>query len=87
MNYKSISGKTWIYKKFDHNYVSFLKENFSIDEIVAQLLSIRNINKDNVESFLKPSIKDYIPNDTISRKFSKLGSLILFLTNHFDFLK
>ena len=62
MNDKSILGKTWIYKKFDHNYVSFLKENFSLDEIVAQLLSIRKINKDNVRSFLQPSIKDYIPN-------------------------
>ena len=52
MNIKSISGKTWIYKKFDHNYVSFLKENFSMDEIIAQLLSIRNINKQNVKTFL-----------------------------------
>ena len=39
MNRESISGKTWVYKKFDHNYVSFLKESFSIDEIVAKLLS------------------------------------------------
>ncbi len=71
MNIKSISGKTWIYKKFDHNYVSFLKENFSIDEIIAQLLSIRNINKQNVKTFLKPSIKDYIPNPDNLKDMSK----------------
>ena len=83
MNYKSISGKTWIYKKFDHNYVSFLKENFSIDEIVAQLLSIRNINKDNVESFLKPSIKDYIPNPENLKDMTKaVNRLILAITNN-----
>ena len=83
MNNKSISGKTWIYKKFDHNYVSFLKENFSIDEIVAQLLSIRNINKDNVKSFLKPSIKDYIPNPENLKDMTKAVSrLILAITNN-----
>ena len=71
MNSESISGKTWVYKKFDHNYVSFLKESFSIDEIVAKLLSIRNINKNNVKTFLKPSIKDYIPNPDNLKDMSK----------------
>ena len=74
MNSKSISGKTWIYKKFDHNYVSFLKESFSIDEVVAQLLSIRNINKNNVKTFLKPSIKDYIPNPDNLKDMNKAVS-------------
>ena len=74
MNSKSISGKTWIYKKFDHNYVSFLKESFSLDEVVAQLLSIRNINKNNVKTFLKPSIKDYIPNPDNLKDMSKAVS-------------
>ena len=76
MNDKSISGKNWIYKKFDHNYVSFLKENFSLDEIVAQLLSIRNINKHNVKSFLKPSIKENIPNPENLKDMSKAVSRI-----------
>ncbi len=62
MSTKSILGKNWIYKKFDHNYVTFLKDNYSVDQIVAQLLSIRKIKKENVKSFLKPSIKDLIPN-------------------------
>ena len=56
-----MTGKNWVYKKYDNNYVSYLKENFYLDEIVAQLLSIRDIGKQFVESFLKPSIKDHIP--------------------------
>ena len=83
MNNKSISGKTWIYKKFDHNYVSFLKENFLIDEIVAQLLSIRNVNKDSVKSFLKPSIKDYIPNPESLKDMTKaVNRLTLAIKNN-----
>ena len=83
MNSKSISGKTWIYKKFDHNYVSFLKESFSIDEVVAQLLSIRNINKNNVKTFLKPSIKDYIPNPDNLKDMSKaVNRLTLAITKN-----
>ena len=47
----SISGKKWVYKKFDTTYVNFLKENFSLDEITAKLLSIRNIDKNTLTHF------------------------------------
>ena len=45
MSNLSLTGKNWVYKKYDNNYVSYLKENFYLDEIVAQLLSIRDIDK------------------------------------------
>ena len=62
MNNISLLGKNWIYKKYDHDYVNFLKENYLIDEITAKLLSIRNIEKKYIQSFLKPSIKHSITN-------------------------
>ena len=62
MNNISLLGKNWIYKKYDHDYVNFLKENYLIDEITAKLLSIRNIEKKYIQSFLKPSIKHSIAN-------------------------
>ena len=73
----SISGKKWIYKKFDNSYVNFLKENFLLDEITARLLSIRNIEKNYVESFLKPSIKNLIPNPNILKDMEKTSKRIL----------
>ena len=71
MNDLSITGKTWIYRKFDTSYINFLKENYLLDEITAKLLSIRNIDKNYIESFLKPSIKNLIPNPSILKDMKK----------------
>ena len=73
----SISGKQWIYKKFDSSYVNFLKENYFLDEITARLLSIRNIDKKYIDSFLKPSIKNLVPNPNCLRDMDKASQRIL----------
>ena len=62
MSSLSISGKNWILKKYNSNDINFLKENFNLDEITSKLLSIRNIKKEEVLSFLNPSIKNILPN-------------------------
>ncbi len=58
----SISGKNWIFKKYNQENITFLKENFSLDEITSKLLSIRKIKREDVASFLNPSIKNILPN-------------------------
>ena len=62
MNVLSVSGKNWILKKYDQKDISFLKNNFFLDEITSKLLSIRKIKKEDIKSFLNPSIKNYLPN-------------------------
>ena len=62
MNSLSVSGKNWVLKKYSEESSNFLKENFSLDEITSKLLSIRQIKKDEVSSFLNPSIKNFLPN-------------------------
>ena len=62
MNSLSVSGKNWVLKKYSEEKTTFLKENFSLDEITSKLLSIRQIKKDEVISFLNPSIKNFLPN-------------------------
>ena len=42
--------------------MAFIKETFSLDEITSKLLSIRNIKKEEINSFLNPSIKNFLPN-------------------------
>ena len=71
MSAVSVSNKNWIYKKFNNEDVIFFKENFSLDEIVSKLLSIRKIKKEDVEGFLNPSIRNLLPNPDIINDMSK----------------
>ena len=41
MNFTSVSGKNWIFKKFNNNDIKEYTENYSLSEITAKLLSIR----------------------------------------------
>ena len=65
MNSFSLSGKSWILKHFSQEDLSFIKDNFSLDEITSKLLSIRKIKKEEINSFLNPSIKNILPNPNI----------------------
>jgi len=62
MNISSVSGKKWIYKKFDSSEIKEISEKYSLTEIVAKLLSIRKKNITNLELFLNPKIKNLLPN-------------------------
>ena len=62
MNALSVSGKNWIFKKYNQKDLVFLKDNFSLDEITSKLLSIRQIKINEINSFLNPSIKNFLPN-------------------------
>ena len=59
MSSVSVTGKEWIFKKFDQNKILYLKDNFFLDEIIAKLLTIRNIENEDINSFLNPSIKNF----------------------------
>ena len=74
MNSLSVSGKNWIIKKFDQEEITYLKDNFFLDEITAKLLSIRNIKKEDINSFLNPSIKNFLPNPNTLLDMNKSSS-------------
>ncbi len=65
MNSVSVTGKNWILKKFDQEKIVFLKDNYSLDEITAKLLVLRNIKNEDINGFLNPSIKNFLPNPNI----------------------
>ena len=71
MNSQSVSGKTWISKEFNSDDINFFKTNFFLDEIVAKLLSIRSIKKEEIKSFLNPSIKNILPNPFILKDMDR----------------
>ena len=74
MSSLSVSGKNWILKKYNHEDISFIKENFYLDEITSKLLSIRHIKKNEIKSFLNPSIKNFLPNPNILKDMEKSTS-------------
>ena len=62
MNFTSVSGKNWVFKKFNSSDIKIYSEDYSLSEIVAKLLSIRKKNIENIGSFLNPTIKNLMPN-------------------------
>ena len=67
----SVSNKNWIFKKYNEQDIIFYKENYSLDEITSKLLSIRRIKKEDVQAFLSPSIKNFLPNPEIIKDVQK----------------
>ncbi len=82
MNSVSVTGKNWVLKKFDHEKILYLKDNFYLDEITAKLLVIRNIKKDDVSSYLNPSIKNFLPNPNNLLDMEKSSSRTLKAINN-----
>ena len=80
MNFTSVSGKKWIFKKYNDSDVKKITESHSLSEIVAKLLSIRKKNINDVSLFLKPTIKNLLPNplllkdmnNALSRTYSSI---------------
>ena len=62
MNFSSISGKNWIFKKFNYTDIKKYTDIYSLSEIVAKLLAIRAKNIDDINLFLRPTIKNNLPN-------------------------
>ena len=65
MNFSSVSGKNWIFKKYNSSDVEKYSKDYSLNTIVAKLLSIRKANISNVDLFLNPTIKNFLPNPLI----------------------
>ena len=74
MNSLSISGKSWILKQFNQEDLNFIKDNYSLDEITSKLLSIRKIKREEINSFLNPLIKNFLPNPNILLDMEKATS-------------
>jgi single-stranded-DNA-specific exonuclease len=62
MNFTSVSGKNWVFKKFNSSDIKKYSEDYSLNEIVAKLLSIRKKNIEDIGLFLNPTIKNLMPN-------------------------
>ena len=62
MNSHSVQGKEWVLRNFDKNIVELISKKNNLDFLTSRLLAIRNINQANIDHFLDPKIKNFLPN-------------------------
>ncbi len=59
---QSVSGLTWKFKESDERLSLALSQKFGLSEVVAKSLAARGITLDTAESYLKPTLKNNLPN-------------------------
>ena len=56
--FHSVSGKYWSIKEVDNLKAQQLVQKLNINDILARFICSRGIDSDNVDIFLKPSLKN-----------------------------
>ena len=70
----SLGGNIWKYKKTDERLVELISQRFDVPEIVAKLLNARDINIDEVASFLDPKLQNLMPNPSVLQDMDKAAA-------------
>jgi single-stranded-DNA-specific exonuclease len=89
MSNHSVQGKEWVLKDFDKNLAEYISKEYDLDFLTSRLLANRNIHKKNIENFLNPKIKNFLPNpynfkdmgkglETISRHIKNKNKICIF---------
>ena len=89
MSNHSVQGKEWVLKDFDKNLAEYISKEYDLDFLTSKLLVNRNINQKNIENFLNPKIKNFLPNpynfkdmgkglETISRHIKNKNKICIF---------
>ena len=76
MSNHSVQGKEWVLKEYDKNLVELISKNYNLDFFISKLLAIKNINTNNIDNFLNPRIKNFLPNPYIFKDMKKGLSLL-----------
>ena len=76
MNILSVTERKWILKKFNSEDVSFIKDNFFLDEITSKLLAIKKIKREDLDNYLNPSIKNILPKHNTIKDMEKASKRV-----------
>ena len=58
----SVQGKEWVLKSFDKNLTEYIAHKYNLDYLTAKLLSIKDLKEHEIENFLNPRVKNFLPN-------------------------
>jgi len=57
----SLTGKRWISRDVDERISLMLSQRLGVSEIVGRVVASRNINVEDAESFLEPTLRKFLP--------------------------
>ena len=67
----SFSGKNWKLAEFDERKSLLISQRYELDEIISKLITIRNIDIEDIASFLNPNIAKILPDPYILKDMKK----------------
>ncbi len=76
-NRKSLLSRRWKLSDFDERNVLYFSQKYNLKYIVAKLLSIRGVDKDYIESFIKPDLSIDIPNPAKLKDIEKAVTRVI----------
>ena len=76
-NRKSLLSRRWKLNNFDERDVIYFSQKYNLKYIVAKLLSIRGVDKDYIESFIKPNLSIDIPNPSKLKDIEKAVTRVI----------
>ena len=64
MKNHSVQGKEWVQKVYDKNLLELISSKYDLDYLTAKLIAIKGYEIEEIENFLDPKIKNFLPNPT-----------------------
>ena len=58
---RSVSGNNWKFREYDERQAQALSQRYGLSMTMAKVLSARGVEVENAESFLKPTLKNLLP--------------------------
>ncbi len=74
---KSANGYTWLLNEAKHDHINSLVQKLNINEIIARILAERNISIDAAESFLTPTLREFLPDPFHLLDMEKAAEIIV----------
>ena len=75
-NIKSLGGNLWKVASVDERLVDFLVDKYNLPYLVAKVLVLRGVGKDEVSCFLDPKLQFLMPNPSVLKDVEKAAARI-----------
>ncbi|MBL4603520.1 MAG: single-stranded-DNA-specific exonuclease RecJ [Emcibacteraceae bacterium] len=67
----SVTGRSWVARPAEHRIVQAISQNHDLPEIIARVIAGRGISIDEAAIYLKPTLKETLPDPSIFKDMDK----------------